>query len=215
MVMDSGRQSGGPATASGRRVASPPAGAVPGGIRAMDRVIARAQAGDAQAVTWLYRAHAPGLRRYFSRRLGGHEQQAEDLTADVFVRALERLNRYECRGVPFSAWLFRIAHNVLVDHRRAQPRGEWLGLDDCGEIQTPAAERELAEAVELLEVGRALRRLTPEQREVVALRFVRGCSIAETQAATGRSEDAVKKLQARGLQRLRKLLRPGTEAVTG
>ena len=215
MVMDNGRRSGGPATASERRAASSPAAAVPEAIVAMDRVIARAKTGDTQAVTWLYRAHAPGLHRYFCRRLGGHEQQAEDLTADVFVRALERLNRYECRGVPFSAWLFRIAHNVLVDHRRAQPRGEWLGLDDCGEIQTPAAERELAEAVELLDVGRALRRLTPEQREVVALRFVRGCSLAETQAATGRSEESVKKLQARGLQRLRELLQPRPEAVTG
>ena len=175
-------------------------------MRWPDGVVQQAKAGDAEAVAWLYEQHAPRLQRYFFSRLGGRVQQAEDLTAEVFVRTLERLDGYECRGLPFGAWLFRVARNLLVDHQRSQPREAPVALDECEEVDTPAAERELDQVVDQYDLARAMRRLTPEQREILELRFIQGRSIAETQAVTGRTEESVKKLQARGLQKLREWL---------
>jgi RNA polymerase sigma-70 factor, ECF subfamily len=171
-----------------------------------DGVVQRAKAGDAEAMAWLYEQHAPRLQRYFFCRLGGRVQQAEDLTAEVFVRTLERLDSYECRGLPFGAWLFRVARNLLVDHQRGQPREAQLALEECEEVDTPAAARDLDQVVDQCDLARAMRRLTPEQREILELRFIQGRSIAETQALTGRTEESVKKLQARGLQKLREWL---------
>jgi RNA polymerase sigma-70 factor (ECF subfamily) len=99
-------------------------------------VVERARAGERGAIALLYRQHAPRLQRFFLARLAGRPEQAEDLTAEVFLRALERLDGYECRGLPFEAWLFRIARNLLVDHQRARPRSPYLPLDECKQDRT-------------------------------------------------------------------------------
>src|SRR5215212_2002527 len=104
-----------------------------------DDVVQRAKAGDTTALAELYETHAPRLYRYFLPRVSGHAQMAEDFTEEVFVRVLERFSLYEDRGLPFGAWLFRIARNLLIDSRRRAPSQPHVGLDECLEMHSPAA----------------------------------------------------------------------------
>src|SRR5688572_8353744 len=84
-------------------------------------LVARAQGGDQQAFADLYEAYRPLVYRFLRRRIDGADEVVEDLTEDVFVKLYEKLDRYVERGLPFTAWLYRIAHNQLVDHLRAMP----------------------------------------------------------------------------------------------
>jgi len=177
--------------------------------RGGDQVIQRAKDGDTAAIAQLYEEHAPRLYRYFLPRVGGRSQQAEDLTEEVFVRVLERIERYEDRGLPFGAWLFRIAHNLLIDNQRRQPRQPLLTLEECEELRG-GAERSLDQALDQHELARTMVYLTADQRSVIELRFIQGMSIIETAAAMGKTEESVKKLQARGLQALKRLMQGAT-----
>jgi RNA polymerase sigma-70 factor (ECF subfamily) len=172
----------------------------------IDHVLRQAQAGDPEAVTRLYREHAPGLYSYFVVHLNGQPQQAEDLTADVFVRALVGLGRYERRGRPFRAWLFRIGHNLLMDHYRSLRRAPLLMLHSPEHLPEPAAEGALRDVADRHDLKKALRRLTQEQQVVLQLRFLHGLSVTETAAEMDKTEQAVKKLQARGLEAMRRVL---------
>jgi len=176
-------------------------------LDAVQVLVDRAQAGDSEAFGQLYERLAPGIHRYLLRHTQGHRAAAEDLTAEVFVKALARLHTYEFRGLPFSAWLYRIAHNHLIDHWRTRPR-DMPGPSGAADVADPVAERLLERALDRQALAGALARLPDHHRQVVALRFLRGCSIAETAAATGKTEDAVKKAQVRGLARLRRILEP-------
>lgn len=175
------------------------------GITGTDSVVQRAKDGDQRAITELYEEHAPRLYRYFLPRVGGRSQQAEDLTEEVFVRVLERLERYEDRGLPFGAWLFRIAHNLLIDHQRRLPKQPMVAIEDCEELRGPA-EKQIQQALDQHEISITMARLTSDQRNVIQLRFMEGLSIIETAAALGKTEESVKKLQARGLMAMRRIL---------
>jgi len=161
-------------------------------------LVRRAQQGDADAFTELYRRHVDPIYRFVLLRVGD-EAVAEDLTSEVFVRALESLDTYEDRGAPFAAWLYRIANARVVDHWR-RSRQPALSLDS-GEIDLPfePAARDVLTSKDLSE---SLRRLTAEQQEVIILKFVEGYSTAEIAQITGRSEGAVKALQRRALASL-------------
>jgi RNA polymerase sigma-70 factor (ECF subfamily) len=171
-----------------------------------DDVVQRAKDGDTTAFAELYETHAPRLYRYFLPRVSGHAQIAEDLTEEVFVRVLERFNQYEDRGLPFGAWLFRIAHNLLIDSRRRAPRQPHVGLDECEEIDSPAALGSLDQALDHHELSEAMKRLTAEQQRVIRLRFLEGMTIADTAQTMGKTEESVKKLQARALHAMRRML---------
>jgi RNA polymerase sigma-70 factor (ECF subfamily) len=175
------------------------------GMLTAGSTVQRAKVGDPIALTALYEEHAPQLYRYFLTRLDGRSQQAEDLTEEVFVRVIERLERYEDRGLPFAAWLFRIAHNLLIDHQRRQPKQPMVAIDECEELRGPA-EKQIQQALDQHEISITIARLTPDQRNVIQLRFMEGLSIIETAAALGKSEESVKKLQARGLMTMRRIL---------
>lgn len=180
-----------------------------------DNLVQRAKDGDTAALTALYEEHAPRLYRYFLPRVSGRSQQAEDLTEEVFVRVLERLERYEDRGLPFGAWLFRIAHNLLIDHQRRQPKQPVVAIDECEELRGPA-ERQLQQALDQHEISVTIARLTNDQRSVIQLRFIQGLSIIETAAALGKTEESVKKLQARGLMAMRRIMEgPGPRRAGG
>ena len=114
--------------------------------------------------------------------------------------------------MPFAAWVYRVAHNLLVDHYRARPKQGTVAIEECHGLAERGAEQSLDRALTGGELAGALRKLTEEQRQVVVLRFLQGCSIAEAAAATGKTEDAVKKLQARGLLALRRALGPAALA---
>jgi len=167
--------------------------------------VERASRGDAAAIGELYRRYAPAVFRYLFYRLGDR-QFAEDLTSEVFVRALEALPRYRVRGRPFSAWLYRIAGARVADHYRQRRRHPVVPLiwEPSARGADPGEAVESRLTAELLQ--RAIVRLTPLQQQVIVLRFLEGLSHREVAQIVGRSEGAVRVLQFRALKALRRLL---------
>jgi RNA polymerase sigma-70 factor, ECF subfamily len=172
---------------------------------AVDRFVERAKAGDPEAFGALFdRYHGP-VYRYIAARVG-RPSDAEDLAQLVFVKALEALPRYELRGVPFGGWLFRLARNIVIDHTRT--RREHAPLDAIVEwSDADEGPDELAVLRQEMDgVARALRRLTPEQREAIELRFFAGLSAREAAVAMGRQEGTIRGLQFRAIAALRREL---------
>lgn len=173
-------------------------------------LVRRAQRGDVAAVGTLYDRHHERIFRYVWSRT--HDRHlAEDLTGEVFSRMVDHLPRYRRRAeVPFTAWLYRIAHNLVVDHYRREERATWVPLVWAEGVQVErssaatAVERQLA----VEEVMAALEQIDPVQCEVVRLRFLIGLSLGEVAAVVGKSAGAVKSLQHRGLKALRLALQP-------
>lgn len=176
-------------------------------------LVRRAQEQDGQAFSALYELYARKVYAYLYYHLNGHAQEAEDLTADVFIKVFEKIGSYQFRGVPFTAWLFRIAHNHLIDHVRSCPRQPLVPLEAIAELKETATLQELDRRLTIEQLTSALAQLTSEQRQVVILRFIEGLSIADTAQAMGKTEDAVKKLQARGLASLKRVLEREERAV--
>lgn len=164
-------------------------------------VIARAKAGDADAIGALYERYAPQIQRYIAARLGD-PVQAEDVCADVFVKVLESLGRYEDRGWPFSAWLYRIAYARTVDVLRQSRRRHSVPLDEgqLGALDPP--DEAIMSRIAYHEIKGAMDILTREQRLVLRLRFDEDRSLAEIAESLGRTVGSVKALQHRGLTRL-------------
>lgn len=175
-----------------------------GGVTGTDEALVRAaKSGDASAFGELYERYRDAIYRYCLSRTGtAHD--AEDLTSDVFVKALHSIDRYQERGLPFVAFLYRIARNAAIDRSRTlkQP----LSVD---ELVTQPASRQNVEAEAMLAVDRsillaALTKLKTEHRDVIVMRFIEGYSALEVAAALGKTEGAVRTLQHRALERLRK-----------
>jgi RNA polymerase sigma-70 factor (ECF subfamily) len=177
-------------------------------------LVARAQQGDQMAFAELYETYRPLVYRFLRRRLDGSDEIVEDLTEDVFVKVYEKLDRYVERGMPFTAWLYRIAHNHLVDYLRSLPRMAAHSLDEVAEVPEVAASAAYRQVLDRQSLEPAMARLTPEQRQAIELRFMEGMSVAETAAAMGRSDEAVKKLQARALANMRRHLMPAAQTPT-
>ena len=172
---------------------------------AVERLVAAAKAGDPEAFGSLFDVYYGPVYRYVASRVG-RPSDAEDLAQLVFVKVLESLPRYEQRGVPFGGWLFRLARNVVIDHVRT--RREHVTLDVIVEKSTDdQGPDELAVLrQEMDSIAHALRRLTPEQREAVELRFFAGLSAKEAAEAMGRQEGTVRGLQFRAIAALRREL---------
>jgi RNA polymerase sigma-70 factor (ECF subfamily) len=156
----------------------------------------------------LYPTMAPRICRYMERRLPSpHKHVAEDLAADVFVKALAAADRYEDRGLDPSSWLYRIARNILVDYIRTL-RFRTDGTPDSGgrEVVDARTSSDPTMAVDRIAIERAAARLTRAQRLVIHYRFVEGQDVAVTAAAVSVSCEAVKKLQHRALVNLRRAL---------
>jgi RNA polymerase sigma-70 factor (ECF subfamily) len=172
----------------------------------VQELVRRAQAGEAAAFGRLYRLHWRMILNYFRYHLHGHNDLAEDLAADVFLKALEKLHSYRFSGVPFSAWLYRIAHNHLVDHLRGLAKKPSAPLDGTGDINDPTAEQPLEAFLTRQQLAGVLDRLTPEQRQVVIHRFLYERTIAETARLMAKNADAVKQLQFRAVRSMRRAL---------
>jgi RNA polymerase sigma-70 factor (ECF subfamily) len=169
----------------------------------MDLVI-RARSGDHSAFAQIYERYAPAIYRYIYHRV--HEAElAEDLQADVFLRAFENLEQYEDRGWPFSAWLYRIARDRTIDQSRRSRVRQYVPLDELTSY-ADGPEALIDAKVERAELNRLLAKLTHEQRQVITLRFLADLPIQEVALRIGRSEGAVKALQHRGIQSLARML---------
>ena len=160
------------------------------------------------AVGALYDRHHEHIFRYVWSRV--HDNRlAEDLTGEIYTRMVVSLPDYRPTGVPFRSWLYRIAHNLVVDHYRKEgshvlvPLHEAEGQSEEDNNPASIVERQLA----IERVHRALARLDPLQREVVVLRFLVGLSLREAAMALDRTVAAVKSLQHRGLVTLRAALK--------
>lgn len=167
-------------------------------------LIVRAKAGDEQAFTQIYERYASAIFRYIYFRIGEVEM-AEDIQADVFMRMFEGMARYEDRGWPISAWLYRIAHDRTIDAIRRRKSRPSISLDAWeGSYEGPE------DGVETMfdhdELKRVLLDLTEDQRQVIHMRFMSDLSIQEVANRLGRSECSVKALQHRGLQSLARRL---------
>jgi RNA polymerase sigma-70 factor (ECF subfamily) len=169
-------------------------------------LIERAKRYDQKAISELYKRHVQSIYRYIYYRVGD-VNVAEDLTADVFLKALEGLERFTYRGIPFSAWLYRIAHARAMDHFRRQARREHLPLDERL-VATGKGPQAMVEArLDHEELQSAIAQLTTDQQQVIILKFVEGLSNAEVAGILGKSEGAVKSLQHRALNSLQRITR--------
>jgi RNA polymerase sigma-70 factor (ECF subfamily) len=162
-----------------------------------DLELAHRAAHDPDAFTELYHRHLPGIYRYHMARTG-HVQEAEDLTAQTFLTALESIRSFRGQG-SFVSWLFGIASHKLADHFR-QSRVE-LPLEDAEHLHSPAPlpEEEALQRQELARVAQVLRLISPERAEALVLCLFGGLSLAEVAQSVGKSEAAVKMLVHRGL----------------
>ena len=159
-------------------------------------LIEAAQADPARFVD-LYERHFHRVYGYVIRRTGSRTE-AEDITSEVFEKAFTNLSRFEWRGVPFVAWLYRIASNALSDRRRQTERDSSEPPPDLPDARESEDIERRAMLFQLVD------RLPEVQRQVIEMRFVDGKSIREIAAALDRSEGAVKQLQLRALENLRK-----------
>jgi RNA polymerase sigma-70 factor (ECF subfamily) len=169
----------------------------------------RARAGDQQALADIYDWYMPRVYRYAVARIG-NTHEAEDLTEEVFLKLLGAIGDFRWRDVPFSSWVFRIAHNCVATHyRRAAQRG---GPTSEIPLDLPDGRHDVAHAIEerltMEEVRVAASKLPEAQREVIALRFAVGLSIADTAKALGKREGNVKALQHKAVSKLQKMLIP-------
>jgi RNA polymerase sigma-70 factor (ECF subfamily) len=153
----------------------------------------------------LYEEYFDRIAHYIYVRIGDRNE-AEDLAGNVFLKALESLKSYKERGIPMQAWLFRIAHNTSVDHLRKKGRVTSVPIDGVTIMarEDPAAVAETN--LEMEKVREAMQKLTPEQREVVQLRFFGGLSSKEVGAILRKSDGAVREMQRAAVEKLRMLL---------
>lgn len=175
-------------------------------------IVDAARTGSEAALSELYTLYFPRVYRYILARTG-NSYDAEDLTTEVFMKVLEAIERFEWREAPFSAWLFRIAHNAVISQRRkdgargrSAPLTEGLALDSQGPDEL--VENRLA----LNEIMDAARKLPEAQRQVIALRFGSGLSVAETARAMNKGEGNVKVIQHKAIAKLREMVRPKPKA---
>jgi RNA polymerase sigma-70 factor (ECF subfamily) len=167
-------------------------------------LVERAQRGDRSALEELYLLHFDRIYSYLHMSVG-NRHDAEDLTTQTFVRMLEAIGRFRWQSAPFSAWLFRIAHNLAIDHFRAG----WRVRAEEDVPEPRGAEESSAEDQALDSLGDAgmldlIARLSAEQRQVLTLKFMFGFANGEVAGILGKSEGAVKSLQHRALALLQK-----------
>jgi len=172
-----------------------------------DEAVRRAASGDTDAFSLLYERFVTRIYNYIYYRTG-NPHEAEDLTARVFHRALHHITHYDNRGVPFSAWLYRIAHNLVANWHRDNSRRKEVPLEDY--TQQPhrslAPEASLVNTQELEDLLKAIRQLPADRQQLLILKFVEGMSNAEVSMIMMRSEGAIKSLYHRTLMALRDVM---------
>jgi RNA polymerase sigma-70 factor (ECF subfamily) len=176
------------------------------------RLVDQAAAGDRAAFAALYERFLDPVYRYFYYRTG-QRSEAEDLTEQVFLKAWEALGKFRWQGRPFLAWLYRLAHNLHADHLRRRRPAVPLDSETSHEaLVDQRAASQLARTVDADLLTRGIRQLTPDQQQVILLRFAQGLDTAQIANVLDKHEGAVRALQMRALQRLRQVLAPEGEA---
>lgn len=169
------------------------------------RIVDRAHQGDREAVAVLYQRHVQAIYRYVSYRVP-EQAAAEDLTAEVFLRMVEGLPKYRQNGVPFEAWLYRIAAARVADYYRERARHPQEALSESEPAPAASPEGELQHEEERVALRAALQSLSDEHQDILLLRFVERKSHAEVATLLGKSITAIKSAQHRALTRLADLM---------
>ena len=163
---------------------------------------------DAQVLTDLYEELYDRIARYVTARTGSRDL-GEELAAEVFVRAVESIGSFRDRGAPVEAWLFRIAHNLVVDHYRRSARRPAVVLDDAMQLAGSAdTAKEVEQRLAMERVRQMMEHLNSAQQEVISLRFSGELSAEEAGAVMGRTPGAIRELQRTALKALRALMGP-------
>jgi RNA polymerase sigma-70 factor, ECF subfamily len=172
-----------------------------------NEIVERASTGDTDAFSLLYERFVTRIYNYIYYRTG-NPHEAEDLTARVFHRALHHIENYNNRGVPFSAWLYRIAHNLVANWHRDNSRRKEVPLEDYTQLahRSAAPETSVVNNQELEDLLQCIRRLPADRQQLLILKFVEGMSNAEVAVIMMRSEGAIKSLYHRTLMSLREEL---------
>jgi RNA polymerase sigma-70 factor, ECF subfamily len=169
-------------------------------------LVDRAQQGDRDALEELYLIHFDRIYGYLHVSVG-NRHDAEDLTTQTFLKMLESIEKFRWQSAPFSAWLFRIAHNLAMDHFRATKR--WQPEEEVPEPvadESTSAEAGAFESIGQKSMFELIEDLSPEQQQVLTLKFVFNFANAETATILGKTEGAIKSLQHRALVSLQKQL---------
>src|SRR5213596_3404674 len=168
------------------------------------RLVDFAQKGDREALEALYLLHFDRVYSYLHLSVG-NRHDAEDLTTQTFLKMLESIGRFRWRSAPFAAWLFRIAHNLAMDHFRARRR--WQPEEEVPEPQgseEPSAELEAMQSIGRQSMLELIEQLSPEQQQVLTLKFVFNFPNADVAKILDKTEGAIKSLQHRALASLQK-----------
>jgi len=165
-------------------------------------LISRSKQGDAEAFARLYACYVERITRYVYFRVTDHEL-AEDITSRIFLKMLEKLDTYQVGQSPVIAWLYRMAHNAVIDHYRL--KRTFISLEDVHPAeakQEDGIEEKLDLQVKSQQLRAALQVLTEEQQKVLILKFIDGLSTREIARRLGKRQGAVRGLQMRALQKL-------------
>ena len=164
----------------------------------------RARQGDKEAFAQLYENYFDKIYRYVVLKIG--KADAEDVTQQVFIKALQAIASFKWQGIPFSAWLFRIAHNQVVDYLRKEKKVIKVPLNESSSRSDSDPQQMAERSLDIEQLISATRQLTRAQREVIGLRFAGELSVAETARVMSKSEGAIKALQHSAIVALRKTM---------
>jgi RNA polymerase sigma-70 factor (ECF subfamily) len=175
-------------------------------LRDEESLVRRAQQQDTEAFTRLYEAYFDKIYRYIALRIR-NETEAEDMTQQVFMKMLQSISSFKITGAPFSSWLYRIAHNQMVDFLRQQNKKATVDIEGLPLLDTGDDPQHIMEKQgDIEQLKLATQKLTAAQQEVISLRFACELSIAECASIMGKSEGAIKALQHSAVLALRKAL---------
>jgi len=180
-----------------------------------ENAIQLAREGNSDAFSFLYNQNVTRIYNYIYYRVGS-EDDAEDITSRVFYRAFGHITTYEDKGIPFSAWLYRIAHNLIANWHRDKQRRKEVPLDDQPEmphrVDLPETWIEKKQEMDLL--LRGIRRLAPDRQQLILLKYLEDLSNADIAMIMGRTEGAIKSLYHRALLALKdEMMKIGYESV--
>jgi RNA polymerase sigma-70 factor (ECF subfamily) len=170
------------------------------------RLIQRAKQGDRAAFAEIYDRHQPAIYRYIFYQVGD-VATAEDLTSEVFVRLVEKIDRFTYQGRPLLAWLYTIARNLVTDYHRRAGKSQALSLDEQLVADTIAPEEAAEHRLTQDRLAAAVALLTEDQRQVILLKFVEGLDNETTAQTLGKTIGSIKSSQHRALAALRRILK--------
>lgn len=171
------------------------------------QLVSRAQAGDESAFAMLHGRYVNPIFRFISISIWNRDD-AQDITQHVFIKMWQALPNYKDSGKPFSAWIYRIARNAVIDFsrkRRDIPLDDMPPKSDSQHQEDP--RKMIEQSAQRQDIHAALQHITEDQREVLLLKFIEGYSAKEIATLTDKSEASIRQLQSRGLAKLRELMK--------